>query len=132
MTVKANLLGALGKATNATIPIKKLVLKDIGSGDEGVLLSKLTVLLVEALLQATAKAGIKDLPDALLNNLGSQLGASSGVSLTGFSIDTGKGLTSITGGIVDKINEATSKGTDAVGKSIGDALDNAFGNKKKE
>ena len=131
VTITANLIGAVGKATNATIPIKRLELKDIGTDNEGVLLSKITALIIEALLHATAEAGIKDLPNALLGDLGKQLGASSGVSLSGFSIDTGKGLSSITSGIVDSINKGTSKDKNDVGKSIGDALDNAFGNKKE-
>ena len=126
VTITANLLGALGKLTKATIPIKKLEMKDVGTGDDGVLLSKLTALIIEALLQATAEAGIKDLPNALLGDLGKQLGASSGVSLSGFSIDTGKGLSKIGSGIADSIN----KGSSDVGKSIGDAIQGAIGGKK--
>ena len=131
VTIKANLLGALGKVTEAKIPIKKLEIKDVGTDNEGVLLSKLTVLIIEALLQATAEAGIKDLPKTLLGDLGKQLGSSSGVSLSGFAIDTGKGLSNIGSGIINTIN-ATGKGAGDAGKSIGDALQGVFGDKKEK
>ena len=118
VVITANLLAGLGKATEATIPIKKLQLTDIGSG-KGIPLTKVTVLVVEAVLQATASAGVNILPGTLIGSLESVLGNSSGISLEGFSIDTGGGLKDIGGSIKNVIDQVKSGQPDKIGESIG-------------
>ena len=128
--ITANLLSPLGKVTSAKIPIKKIEMNDVGS-EKGVLLSKLTVLVVEALLEAAASAGIKDLPGSVLESLGEQIGSSSGVSLGGLGIDTGSGLKSIGNKITESINSITGSGDSSLGKEIGNALGEVLGGSKK-
>ena len=128
--ITANLLSPLGKVTSAKIPIKKIEMNDVGS-EKGVLLSKLTVLVVEALLEAAASAGIKDLPGSVLESLGEQIGSSSGVSLGGLGIDTGSGLKSIGNKITESINSITGSGDSSLGNEIGNAIGEVFGGSKK-
>jgi hypothetical protein len=128
--ITANLLSPLGKVTSAKIPIKKIEMNDVGS-EKGVLLSKLTVLVVEALLEAAASAGIKDLPGSVLESLGEQIGSSSGVSLGGLGIDTGSGLKSIGNKINESINSITGSGDSSLGNEIGNAIGEVFGGSKK-
>ncbi|MCH2161225.1 MAG: hypothetical protein MK085_05055 [Phycisphaerales bacterium] len=132
VVITANLLSGLRKDTETTIPIKQLQLKDIGSG-KGIPLSKITVLVVEAILQATASAGVDILPSSVLSSLQSVIGNSSGVSLSGLSIDTGKGLKGIGGNIKNVIDQVRSGQPDKIGESIGNVLNNVLGgdNEKK-
>ena len=131
VVITANLLAGLGKATEATIPIKKLQLTDIGSG-KGIPLTKVTVLVVEAVLQATASAGVNILPGTLIGSLESVLGNSSGISLEGFSIDTGGGLKDIGGSIKNVIDQVKSGQPDKIGESIGNVLNNVLGGDKEK
>lgn len=125
--VTANLLSGLGKDTGVSIPIKKLQLKDVGSG-KGLPLDKVTVVVVEALLHAVAQAGVVDLPGSLIEGLASALGSASGVSLKGFSIDTGSGLKNV-GDSVGKLIDGVTEG---IPKGVGDLLNNALGGNKDQ
>lgn len=125
--VTANLLSDLGKGTGVSIPIKKLQLKDVGS-DQGLPLDKITVVVVEALLHAVAQAGVVDLPGSLIEGLASALGSASGVSLEGFSIDTGNGLKKV-GDSVGKLIDGVTEG---IPKGVGDLLNNALGGNKNQ
>ena len=128
--ITANIFSSLGEATTAKIPIKKIEMNDVGS-EKGVLLPKLTVLVVEALLESAASAGIKDLPSSVLESLGEQIGASSGISLGGLGIDTGSGLKNIGSKITESINTITGSGDSSIGKDLGDAIGEVFGGSKK-
>jgi hypothetical protein len=107
VVVHANVApGVLGKSGHFSVTIPEIRLSNVGTGEGGQSIAKLTSELVKALLAAAVKAGAGVFPDGMLDGLSNALG------------NLGRTLTDTLGGGLEKIGEGAGKALEGLGKEL--------------
>jgi hypothetical protein len=125
VTVHLDMLGASGGLSKVDVPIHEIRLTNVGSDGSGVDITKLTSIILEAVLKAAVEKGGGLIPADISGELQAGLGQLSGLANVGVEAvgKAGEQASKIIGGQIGKDVQKDVKGVeDQVKKDIGDLL----------
>lgn len=123
VTIHADLVpigGAIGELTSTKVTVPEVVLNDVGSAGDPKSIAEISVIVIKAILASAVEVGGGVLPEDILGELGSQLGAL--LDLEAMGVGGIEGLGEAAADLLGTpIDETIRDATEGVGEAIEDA-----------